>query len=363
MKKNKKIPPAKSPGTALETIVEEDLSINSMLRLTVDKLRAGEDAVGIVTAIEKLVELEDRISRRNAEKEFNNALAEFQNECPQIPKTKSTKKVSSAGGGFGFMYAPLDVVEKTIKPHLYIRGFSYYWDGETTFIEGKFLRKETCHLLHRNGHQISSSISAPITKEVGSMNEVQRFGTVGSYLKRYSLLAVLGVPTADVDTDAESPETIDEKEIKVLKSKIKKKGLDETDEKRFFEYMGVKDYSEIRKVDLSKAALALDMYEKGDKPPEKAAKKSEPAKKSATTKKKAASSPSSAGVNINTLRTRAHTKLNEAINIKAEGYKPPTRSKWEPLINNAKTAKDIDRLISNLSVFIDEAGSDGKLKL
>lgn len=346
-----KTPPPEDPKvTALTTVVEEDQSMNKLLRIAVEKIE-GAGAESAVATLKELADLKLKLERVEAKKEFNNAMAEFQTECPQIPKTKSTQGASSAGGKFGFMYAPLDVVEKTIKPHLYPKGFSYYWDGETTLTEGKYLRTETCYLLHRNGHQIKSSLSAPVTKEIGSMNEIQRHGAIQAYLKRYTLLAVLGVPTADVDTDAVSPETIDEKEIIILKSKLKIKGADE---KRFFEYMDVKDYAEIRKVDLSKAALALDMYEKKEKPAGKAAKKPEPAKKAAVP---------AAGTSLQGLREKAYTTLKKAIDIKAKGYKPPTRSKWEPLINNAKTPEAIDKLISNLTAFIDEAGSDGKLKL
>ncbi len=352
--KRPKTPPPESPEVkALTTVVEEDLSINGMLRLAVDKLRAGEDATGIVTAMEKLVELEDRVSRREAEKEFINALSKFQQECPAIPKIRTVDYVSDGGTRTNYKFAPIQDIMKVVAPILYPLGFALSWDTETIQTDNRFILKAYACLMHRNGHSIKSKFSIPVPEKIAKMAETHRHCTTKTFAIRNCIVDLLGIVTADEDTDGMSPETIDEKTIKVLKGKLKRKGADE---KAFFEYMDVKDYAEIRNVDLNKAALALDMYEAKEKPPEKTFKK-----ETTTTKKKAAPAP--ATENLNTLRTRAHTKLNEAINIKAEGYKPPTRSQWEPLINNAKTADEIDRLISNLTAFIDEAGSDGKLKL
>lgn len=342
------VPPELPPEKHLVTVVEEDQSMNKLLQLTIEKLD-GEGAQSAVMVIKELVDLKNKQEDRAAKREFYTALAEFQENCPQIPKTKSTAAASSAGQKFGFAYAPLDVVEKTIKPHLYPRGFSYYWDGDTTLAEGKFLRTETCYLLHRNGHQIKSSLAAPVTKEIGSMNEIQRHGAIQAYLKRYTLLAILGVPTADIDTDAADPTTLDEKEIKILKHKAKTKGADE---KRFLEYMDVKDYAEIRKVDLSKAALALDMYEK--KEPAETTKK--PLKKKPEEKKKP--EPPPADTELHKCREKAYALLKQAADKKLVN-----RSRWEPIIKDAKSVENLNTIISNLTVYIDEAGAGGKLKL
>lgn len=228
-----------------------------LLSKAVDKLD-GEGAESVVAVIERLVDLKMKVDKQEAEKEFNRSLAEFQNECPQIKKTSCSKKgVTQAGGSFGYMYAPLDVVEKTIRPHLQPRGFSYYWDGKTTLEEGKFLREEICYLLHRNGHRTSSSISAPVTKDIGSMNEVQRFGTVGSYLKRYSLLAVLGIPTTDTDTDAASSvNPITEEQVAAINEAIKE-SVPPDAVPRFLKYLKVSKVEEISQANYEYALQLL----------------------------------------------------------------------------------------------------------
>lgn len=339
-----KTPVVPPPGTALKTVVEEDQSMNKLLQLTIEKLD-GEGAQSAVAVVKELVELQNKQEDRLAKREFHAALSEFQQECPQVPKTKSTPGASSAGSKFGFAYAPLNVVEKTIGPHLYSKGFSYYWDGETSMMGDKFLRKETCRLLHRNGYEISSSLSAPVTKEIGSMNDVQRFGAVQAYLKRYTLLAILGVPTADIDTDAVSPETLDEKEVKILKSKAERVGANI---ERFLEYIDVGKFEQIRKVDLSKAALALDMYSK--KEPTETTDKPEK-------EKKPKSEPPADG-ELNKYREKAYGLLKQAADKKLVN-----RDRWKPIIKDAKSVENLNTIISNLSVYIDEGSKNGKLKL
>ncbi len=351
MKKTTKQKPHKTavvpPEPELKTIVEEDQSMTKLLALTISKLD-GEGAQSALMVVEKLVDLKNKMEDRAAKKEFNNALAQFQESCPPIRKSSKAKVTTKKGGEYSYKYAELDEIARTVRLLLFHRGLSFSWDSETKDNTISCI----CYLRHRNGHEISSSFQAPIPNELGSMNPIQISASTLTYAKRQTLVSILGLTTTESDSDMASPETIDEKEIKVLKGKLEKKGADE---KRFFEYMEVKDYAEIRKVDLSKAALALDMYEAKEKPKGKVTeKKPEP--------KKTPPAPG-AGSSLQGLREKAYATLKKAIDIKAEGYKPPTRSKWEPLINNAKTAETLDNLISNLTAFIDEAGSNGKLKL
>lgn len=244
-------------------ITQDSNSIPALVRATIEQLGGMENAESAVGVVKELVAMQRDQERWDSEKEFYAKLSEFQEACPQIEKTKSTGKASEAGGKFSFMYAPLDQVERTVRPHLQPLGFSFYWDGKTTKADGEYVREITFHLLHKNGHRTSSSISAPITKEIGSMKGIQLFGAGESYLKRYTMLAGLGIPTTDSDGISKAdPTTISDDEIKAIESKAKEAT---PDTKGLLEYLKVKEFKDIRKVDYRKAMADLDRKIKANK--------------------------------------------------------------------------------------------------
>ena len=67
--------------------------IAQLLQVAIDKNISVE-------AMEKLVELHERVSARQAASEFAAAMAEFQAECPSIPKTSTAKIVTQSGAGY-----------------------------------------------------------------------------------------------------------------------------------------------------------------------------------------------------------------------------------------------------------------------
>lgn len=322
----------------LRTVVEEDQSMNKLLQLTIEKLD-GEGAGSAVMVIKELVDLKNRQDDRAARREFNDALAQFQELCPPIRKTGKADVVTRKGGEYSYEYAKLDEIARIVRPLLFHRGLSFTWDSKT--IDKNITT--TCYLRHRNGHQITASATAPIPGELGSMNIIQIPSAVRTYLERQSLIQVLGLTTTETDVDGADPITLDEKEVRILKGKAKEVGADAT---RFLEYMGVETYEQIRKVDLSKAALALDMYRK--KEPTEATEK--PPKKKPE--------PPAADGELNKQREKAYALLKQAADKKLVN-----RNKWEPIINNAKDGHALNSIISNLTAYIDEASKDGKLEL
>lgn len=255
--KNKELKTIEAEATSLPAITGETDVVRLMDKV-IDQI-GTDNAESAVAALEKLVDLHDRVDRRNAEKDFYRELAEFRSECPQIKKSKTAGKTSDAGGRFGYKYADLGDVEKTVGKLLYKRGFSYYWTGRVYAEGDKLLREETCYLLHKNGHKISSTATVPLGGDVGRMNDMQKFGSGQTYAKRYSLVAVLGLPTTDEDTDGADPTTISESQAVDLEAKIEEFGADKS---KFLELMGAKEFSEIRKVDWPRAMGIIKQKEK-----------------------------------------------------------------------------------------------------
>lgn len=227
------------------------LSIASLLQTAVERL-GGEGTAAVVEALEKLVALHERIEERRAAGEFAAAMAEFQGECPPIPKT-ATAKVSKAGVfQYSYDYAELDQIAKIVNPRLRDLGMSYSWDEKT---EADKIQC-TCTLRHKNGHSVTSTFSCP-TDTKADMTGAQRNGAALTYAKRQSLIQVLGLTTCDPDTDGAPAniETITDDQVRNLESLISEVGADLT---RFLVYMKAPSLDAILASDYKRAVSDLE---------------------------------------------------------------------------------------------------------
>ena len=98
-----------------------------------------------------------------------------------------------------YKYADLGAVIEAVKPSLNSNGLSF-----TQLIEESEAGsvKVTTLLLHSSGQFIGSTGSTGIP-EMKGCNEAQRAGAAQSYLKRYQLQALTGLPTEDNDASSE----------------------------------------------------------------------------------------------------------------------------------------------------------------
>lgn len=148
--------------------------------------------------LEKLMDLQERWEDKQAHKNYIASMSRFRSECPVIERTKS---------GHNIKYAGLAESLEQIKDLLAECGLSHSWstvqDGSVTSV--------TCTVTHVDGHSESTSLSAaPDTS--GSKNAIQAIGSTVSYLQRYTLFAILGIASADADTDGNfetPPDAID----------------------------------------------------------------------------------------------------------------------------------------------------------
>lgn len=171
----------------------EAATVGMMLELAIKKGLSVE-------GLEKLVDLHERMESRLAAQEFADALAAFQAECPPIAKTSKADIVTKAGTRYSYHYAGLDEIARTIRPLLHQHGLSYSWNSQT---DGEVMTV-TCVLRHRNGHSESSVFACPVATASG-MNEQQKHAAALTYGRRQSLIAVLGLSTAEPDTDTADP--------------------------------------------------------------------------------------------------------------------------------------------------------------
>jgi len=153
----------------------------------------------------KLVDIVKMLENEKAKRDFYESLSNFQGECPTI-----TKK-SEVNMGYGkphYNYASLgDIITEIQKP-LQKCGLSYHWrvNNDDSFIE------VTCILAHSSGYELQTSISAAKDATPGKSN-VQAIASTITYLKRYTLISLLGIGTADPDDDAVSTIVEDKKNV------------------------------------------------------------------------------------------------------------------------------------------------------
>ena len=147
--------------------------------------------------VEKMMDLQDRWERKEAEKSYNAAFAAFKAEAVRIIKGR---KVTD-GPLRGKEYAELHDVVDAVTPALSRHGLSTAW--KLTKDDPQWL-EITCTLKHVGGHSESVSMGGP-PDAGGAKNALQARASTKSYLERYTLKAICGVAEGGDDSDGNTP--------------------------------------------------------------------------------------------------------------------------------------------------------------
>lgn len=174
LEKVESLPVATTPDQLLAMAVDKNLDI--------DKL-------------EKLLAMKERWEVKEAEKAFLAALSAFQDECPELRKTKEVK--FKTDGPVIYTYAPLSDIDRQIKPLLKKHGFTKRW--RIFDVAGKI--KVVCILSHKDGHMEQTEMEGG-ADESGQKSAMQAKGATITFMQRYTLIGALGLTTADSDIDA-----------------------------------------------------------------------------------------------------------------------------------------------------------------
>jgi hypothetical protein len=168
--------------------------------------------------LEKFLDLQIRMEKRQAEQAFNEALAKFQGECPIIKKNRKIDFTSKSGSSTKYDYAPLDEIIHIIKPLLSKNGLSYTFD----VVAGEFVSVLKTTISHQLGHSKDFTYSFDTIHDDQRMNISQRRKSALTYAKRAGLENALGIVTAGEDDDARrtSETAITEDQINQIKELI-----------------------------------------------------------------------------------------------------------------------------------------------
>jgi len=203
--------------------------------------------------IEKMLILQERWEKNEAKKAYVRAMTEFKADPPKIEKDRHVKYDTSKGK-VDYRHASLANVTDKISFVLSKNGLSASWkteqqNGNVTVI---------CTITHELGHSESTSLSgaADLT---GSKNPIQAIGSTISYLQRYTLLALSGLATHDMDDDGAASglpvEYINDQQYGSIIDMMN--GAD-ADEGKFLEYLKIES---LEKMPLSKFNMATKALE------------------------------------------------------------------------------------------------------
>lgn len=117
-------------------------------------------------------------------KNIYKAIADFQQEVPVIFKEDD---------GYNYKYATLNSIYEVINPLLKKHGLGFY-----QAVNGTNLKTVVFHI--ESGEIIESDTAIPQGVQLNKMNDFQVLGSAITYLRRYTLSALLGLVT-DKDED------------------------------------------------------------------------------------------------------------------------------------------------------------------
>lgn len=161
--------------------------------------RAAADSTLDLDRVERLLVLYEKMTAKQAEQQFVEAMARFKANAPRISKDKLVSFPSERGGNVSYRHATIGEVCDKIVPALAAVGISHRWDLE---------RREariyvTCVLTHEGGHSTRTTWDgAP--DDSGKKNTLQQGASTITYLERYTLLAATGIGVSEQDDDGKA---------------------------------------------------------------------------------------------------------------------------------------------------------------
>ena len=212
------VPLGEDPNWLKEMKAKEQSSV-LLIRTAVEK---GYDPA----FISQLMDLQERNDKRIAEQAYVKSMANFKKNPPKIDKDRHVQ-YDTQKGRVDYRHASLANVTEKISSALGENGLSASWKTE----QENGVIKVTCSITHELGHGESTSLSgaADLT---GSKNPIQAVGSTISYLQRYTLLALTGLATHDMDDDGKGVDIDDDfitkEQLKTLTDKMAETDMTET---------------------------------------------------------------------------------------------------------------------------------------
>lgn len=164
-----------------------------------------------IDALEKLFALRDRLReeegeerRRLAKAAFDQALSDFQAECPAIVKRKAVYNKNS--NVVRYRYAPLGDIISQVRDLLGKHGFSYRFPVSQLDRDTQEM-VVVCVLSHKQGHEEPTERRFPLSKNE-FMSPEQNSSKLITFASRSAFCGALGIVTTEEEEEpAEHPDT------------------------------------------------------------------------------------------------------------------------------------------------------------
>jgi hypothetical protein len=242
--------------TELKVIEETAVQVrdNSPAAIMMDAVSRGMD----LDKLEKFMDLQVKWEANEARKSYHKAMAAFKADPPDIEKDKAVSYSVQGKGTTAYNHASLGNVTVKIGTALSSHGLSAGW--KTTQEGGQIT--VTCTITHKQGHSESTSLTAaPDTS--GSKNSIQAIGSTISYLERYTILALTGLATHDMDDDGkagEEPEYVKPDQVIQINDLLTET---KSDKAKFLKFMEAESVEKIPAGKYGKAIAMLNKKKEG----------------------------------------------------------------------------------------------------
>lgn len=154
--------------------------------------KAARDPNVDIDKMERLLQMQERVSARQAEQEFAAAFAQMQ---PNLPYISARNAIVHSGKEIA-KYADWPSISRAIAPILCDHGFGLNFSFENTADSVTV----TARLKHIGGHTETNSVTLPSDKS-GAKNQVQAVGSSLTYGQRYAGCPLVGVVIEGIDDD------------------------------------------------------------------------------------------------------------------------------------------------------------------
>ena len=122
--------------------------VNDLISQAIDKNVSVE-------TLQKLLDMRRELKAEFAEESFNQAMRNFQSQCPTIVKTK---EVRTLNGKLMYKYAPIESIVAQVKGPIAECGFRFFVDTRTYEDRVQVL----ITVAHADGHRETTEVTLPI---------------------------------------------------------------------------------------------------------------------------------------------------------------------------------------------------------
>lgn len=218
--------PPKAGGTAVAIVSPSDdlpAQADSTAILAMIE-RAARDPSVDIDKMERLVQMQERVLKRNAEQAFNEAMKAAQEDMPRVVRDASNTSTESK-------YARLETIAKAINPVVTKYGFSMSFGTAESKLPDHY--RVTCLVSHIGGHsrEYFADVPSDLAGPKGTQNKTKThaFGSTMSYGRRYLTLLIFNVALINEDDDGNRSgghEFISEEQVDELTKLIVETGGD-----------------------------------------------------------------------------------------------------------------------------------------